>query len=461
MADEVKKTQVEDIDRSFYDFRYEVNASFQTDAGLTPEIVKQISEEKNDPEWMREFRLKSLEIYNRTPLPNWGPSLEGLNMDGIVTYVRPNTEMQAKWADVPDDMTARLVVLSPKNSFDALSAVRDILDNRGTTPRQWKNMLVFIAADGQKIDDMKDDVREYKAWSEVVAEADSLRLDVVQLKEAKIALEAAKKLFTVRLSQAYRYLIYPESDDNANLKLPLHVEEIDCMGEENLSVAAKYFTSNELLASALGGDVLRRQLDTRNFIWNCDAVKVKLLWEYFAKYYYMPRLLNEKVLLDAVKRAVKAKIFALATDVQDGEYFNLQFGDDFDGKVKPENYLVKAAVAQKIFGEDDTPEVVTEVENVDEVAPVEQTAEPTPVTEAEPLPTKFRMDAKLDKLRLTKNLNSCARDVLAPLLNLPNVKANIRLVVELSIPEGVPTETKKLVEDLCDDKHISDFTFDD
>ena len=365
-------------------------------------------------------------------------------------------------ADVPDDMTARLVVLSPKNSFDALSAVRDILDNRGTTPRQWKNMLVFIAADGQKIDDMKDDVREYKAWSEVVAEADSLRLDVVQLKEAKIALEAAKKLFTVRLSQAYRYLIYPESDDNANLKLPLHVEEIDCMGEENLSVAAKYFTSNELLASALGGDVLRRQLDTRNFIWNCDAVKVKLLWEYFAKYYYMPRLLNEKVLLDAVKRAVKAKIFALATDVQDGEYFNLQFGDDFDGKVKPENYLVKAAVAQKIFGTDeDTPEVVTEVENVDEVAPVEQTAEPTPVTEAEPLPTKFRMDAKLDKLRLTKNLNSCARDVLAPLLNLPNVKANIRLVVELSIPEGVPTETKKLVEDLCDDKHISDFTFDD
>ena len=57
MADEVKKTQVEDIDRSFYDFRYEVNASFQTDAGLTPEIVKQISEEKNDPAWMREFRL--------------------------------------------------------------------------------------------------------------------------------------------------------------------------------------------------------------------------------------------------------------------------------------------------------------------------------------------------------------------------------------------------------------------
>ena len=111
MADEVKKTQVDDIDRSFYDFRYEVNASFQTDAGLTPEIVKQISEEKNDPEWMREFRLKSLEIYNRTPVPNWGPSLEGLNMDGIVTYVRPNTEMQAKWSDVPDDI---------KNTFERL-----------------------------------------------------------------------------------------------------------------------------------------------------------------------------------------------------------------------------------------------------------------------------------------------------------------------------------------------------
>ena len=104
MADPKQKTQVEEIDRSFYDFRYEVDAAYQTEAGLSREIVEQISREKDDPDWMRAFRLKSLDIYNRTPLPTWGPPLDGLNMDNIVTYVRPNTEMQAKWADVPEDI---------------------------------------------------------------------------------------------------------------------------------------------------------------------------------------------------------------------------------------------------------------------------------------------------------------------------------------------------------------------
>ena len=84
-----EKTQVADIDRSMYDFRYSEDDAYKVDEGLTPAIVEQISKEKNDPEWMHDFRLKSLEIYNQIPVPNWGPSIEGLDMDHIVTYVRP------------------------------------------------------------------------------------------------------------------------------------------------------------------------------------------------------------------------------------------------------------------------------------------------------------------------------------------------------------------------------------
>jgi Fe-S cluster assembly protein SufB len=57
-----EKTYIEDIDRSMYDFRYEEKDAYKVDEGLTPDIVRQISEEKNDPDWMREFRLKSLEF---------------------------------------------------------------------------------------------------------------------------------------------------------------------------------------------------------------------------------------------------------------------------------------------------------------------------------------------------------------------------------------------------------------
>ena len=101
-----EKSQVEDIDRSLYDFRNEEKAEniYKVEEGLTPEIVEQISKEKNDPAWMQLFRLQSLQIYNSMKVPDWGPSIEGLDMNQIVTYVRPKTRMSAKWSDVPDDI---------------------------------------------------------------------------------------------------------------------------------------------------------------------------------------------------------------------------------------------------------------------------------------------------------------------------------------------------------------------
>ena len=110
-AFETEKTEVAEIDRSVYDIKDKVNAAFEVSSGLTAEIVEQISKEKHDPDWMREFRLKALDIYNKASIPNWGPSLEGLDMRNIVTYVRPNTEMRGKWSDVPDDI---------KNTFERL-----------------------------------------------------------------------------------------------------------------------------------------------------------------------------------------------------------------------------------------------------------------------------------------------------------------------------------------------------
>ena len=132
---ENEKTQVGDIDRSMYDFRYEETEDFYRIAsGLTPEIVETLSKEKGDPEWMREFRLNSLKIYNELRVPEWGPSIEGLNIDKIATYVRPNTKMQGKWEDVPDDI---------KETFDKLGipeAERKSLAGGGA---QYDSELVY------------------------------------------------------------------------------------------------------------------------------------------------------------------------------------------------------------------------------------------------------------------------------------------------------------------------------
>ena len=105
------RTYVEDVDRTLYDISDATDPSLRLDAGLTPDIVREISAKKDEPSWMLDFRLKALDTYQRLEAPDWGPGLEGLDMDHIVTYVKPATDQQADWESLPDDV---------KNTFDRL-----------------------------------------------------------------------------------------------------------------------------------------------------------------------------------------------------------------------------------------------------------------------------------------------------------------------------------------------------
>lgn len=147
-----EKTQVDEVDRSIYDIYDKVNPSFEVDSGLTPEIVGRISEEKHDPEWMRIFRLKSLEIYKRTPMPSWGPPIDQLDMSHIVTYVRPKTGMKTRWSDVPDDI---------KNTFERLGIPKAERKSLAGVGAQYDSEVVYhnvraeVAAQGVVYTDME------------------------------------------------------------------------------------------------------------------------------------------------------------------------------------------------------------------------------------------------------------------------------------------------------------------
>ena len=129
-----EKTQVSDIDRNIYDIKDDEKDAYRIEEGLTKEIVEKLSKEKNDPDWMRDFRLKSLDIYNELKVPEWGPSIEGLNMDEIVTYVRPNTKMSAKWSEVPDDI---------KNTFERLGIPQAERESLAGVGAQYDSELVY------------------------------------------------------------------------------------------------------------------------------------------------------------------------------------------------------------------------------------------------------------------------------------------------------------------------------
>lgn len=99
-----KKTQIEEMDRGIYDVVNEERHVFRSDKGLTEEIIRSISAEKNEPPWMLEFRLKSLEIYISKPVPTWGADLSELDVENIVHYIKPDTQLTSSWEDVPDDI---------------------------------------------------------------------------------------------------------------------------------------------------------------------------------------------------------------------------------------------------------------------------------------------------------------------------------------------------------------------
>ena len=105
------KTQIEDVNRNIYDIKNKDDYDFKMEKGLNREIVEEISKQKNDPDWMREIRLKALEAYEKLELPTWGPDLSELNMEEIATYVKPKSKLNSNWEDVPEDI---------KNTFDKL-----------------------------------------------------------------------------------------------------------------------------------------------------------------------------------------------------------------------------------------------------------------------------------------------------------------------------------------------------
>ena len=147
-----EKTYVDDIDRSVYDIRDAEHDAYRMEAGLTPAIVEKLSQEKNDPVWMQQFRLHSLQIYNETPLPDWGPSLAGLDMDHIATYVRPNAKMQNDWQNVPQDI---------KDTFERLGIPEAERKSLAGVGAQYDSELVYhnvraeVAAQGVVYTDME------------------------------------------------------------------------------------------------------------------------------------------------------------------------------------------------------------------------------------------------------------------------------------------------------------------
>lgn len=412
--------------------------------GVTPTLRKLVDEKREQfpddaIDYAIEERLKKWKVRN--------------SFCGV--HLCPNNS-----SDVIDEQTARLVILAPKYAYDekqeedaARGFAKNILENRGTTPRKYRNMLLFLAADADKLTILKRAVREYKAWKEILAEKQIHNLDSLQITDAKSNLESAEKTFAIKVSQAYCRIFAPAQSSGADTKnLQWDMKEIACTAEENISAAAEKVTSNEMLLKGLGREQLKRLLD--EFIWReRDAVKLNQLWEYFTTFYYLPRLNDKEVLLETVRKGVENKTFALAENENLDE---LKFGDISLREISLENFLVKAVVAQKQLDaktKNDTPEEKEE-------QPAQENSETdSPPTPEIKLSKNFSMQVKLDETRLNRSFNNCSEEIISHLADLPKAEVSISLSVNIVVPDGIQKDLEETIADNCRNLKIKDFSF--
>ena len=153
----------------------ETGYAYKAPKGLTREIVEQISEYKDEPEWMRDFRLKALEHFESRPTPDWGGDLEQIDFDDIHYFVRASERAERDWDDVPEDI---------KNTFDRLGipeAERKFLAGVGA---QYESEVVYHQVNEQlekqgvifldmdtALKEHEDIVREY--WATIIPANDN------------------------------------------------------------------------------------------------------------------------------------------------------------------------------------------------------------------------------------------------------------------------------------------------
>lgn len=107
---------------------------FKSEKGLSAAIVKQISDQKNEPGWMTDFRLRALKTFENKPMPSWGADLSSLQIDDIYYYLRPIEHARRTWDDIPNDI---------KNTFEKLGipqAERSFLAGVGA---QYESEVVY------------------------------------------------------------------------------------------------------------------------------------------------------------------------------------------------------------------------------------------------------------------------------------------------------------------------------
>jgi predicted AAA+ superfamily ATPase len=383
--------------------------------------------------------------------------------------------------DVPDEQTARLVILRPTDEYKATNpdgntaktAVTDILNNRGSAPRIYRNMLAFIAPDQDLMNSLKQAARLYIAWKSVKEDSEDLNLDAAQNRETQNNLHRADETVDARIKEAYCWLLVPYIDKNADMKTIIW-DTIRISGGNDgiITKAAKKMLQNEAVITAWAPALLLMELD--NVLWkDADHIAIKKLWEYLCTYCYLPRLSNETVLEDAIRTGLNStEYFAFASGYDGARYIDLKF-NQYIGIIERSGYLVRASVAQKQLAEEEAKRqaeaaaragqsggstgvpagvggegggyIYTPPENGGDTQSVHE----TPAQPTQPKNRRFFMSADLDTTRIGRDVQKYVEEIIQHLTTVDSAIVKVSLEVEAVTDEGFTQQTVRTISENC------------
>jgi len=359
--------------------------------------------------------------------------------------------------DVPDEPGGvRMVVLgvehphTGRDGSEALVEARDILMQRGSTPRVYRNVLVFLAAETRQLDGVKDAVRSALAWQGIVR--DTKRLNLTQSDEALAEMKVKDALDTMktRLREAWCYLIYP-IQDSAQADLDWVKDRIPAQ-DGVLSRASKKLVSDEGLLAELGANRLDR--DLQKYIWNGKPhLSLKDLWEYLNRYTYLPRVKNQTVLVKAVQSSVSAMLpgpFAYAESWDEGSQTyrglvvekatNAHVVVDRDSVViRPEvalEHLAKQVAKQaEVIPQTPTGGMSEAMPGATPLATGAGEVVSAPVVDR--LPTRFEGTVMISAERPARDIHQIVEAIVEQLTTIAGSEVTLRLEIDAEVPSGL------------------------
>jgi predicted AAA+ superfamily ATPase len=390
-------------------------------------------------------------------------------------------------SDIPDEREARLVILGPEHPHNkgndnspARKQAKLVLDNRGNSPRQFRNTLVFLAGDATRLKELQTAVRQYLAWKSICEEKEELNLDPFQARQAETKLKNADDTVRARIPETWQWLLVPGQE----LRGAVDWTEIRLQGSDSLALkASKKLKNEEMLLVQMGGIRLRMELD-RVPLWRGNDVTVKQLIDDFATYLYLPRLRDPDVLMAAIREGVsslkwESETFAYAQgkDEKTGWYLGLEAGKEITIQSDGSTLLVKPDVAAKQLQEEaarqktvaQPEENTTLPEQTGQIVyPLNNNSEnnqPLPVhcppSSEKPVYRRFYGSVKLNSLRVGRDAARIADEVIQHLTKLVDANVEVTLEIQAHLPDGASDKTVRDVTENCRTLRFDSFGFEE